>query len=76
VTTRPTVAIKVLRPGIRERFAQDIDTYEWSAAQLEDSRRGAPAAPAGDRSPTSSAGQQRALTCAARPPRPPSSPRR
>jgi ubiquinone biosynthesis protein len=30
-----TVAIKVLRPGIRERFAQDIDTYEWAAAQLE-----------------------------------------
>ncbi len=30
-----TVAIKVLRPGIRERFARDIDTYEWSAAHLE-----------------------------------------
>lgn len=30
-----TVAIKVLRPGIRERFAQDIDTYEWAAAHLE-----------------------------------------
>jgi len=30
-----TVAIKVLRPGIRERFAQDIATYEWAAAQLE-----------------------------------------
>ena len=30
-----TVAIKVLRPGIRERFAEDIDTYEWAAAQLE-----------------------------------------
>jgi ubiquinone biosynthesis protein len=30
-----TVAIKVLRPGIRERFARDIDTYEWAAAQLE-----------------------------------------
>ena len=31
-----TVAIKVLRPGIRERFAEDIDTYEWAAAHLED----------------------------------------
>jgi ubiquinone biosynthesis protein len=30
-----TVAIKVLRPGIRERFAEDIDTYEWAAAHLE-----------------------------------------
>jgi ubiquinone biosynthesis protein len=30
-----TVAIKVLRPGIRERFAHDIDTYEWAAAHLE-----------------------------------------
>ena len=30
-----TVAVKVLRPGIRERFAQDIDTYEWAAAHLE-----------------------------------------
>jgi ubiquinone biosynthesis protein len=29
------VAIKVLRPGIRERFARDIDTYEWGAAHLE-----------------------------------------
>ncbi len=29
------VAIKVLRPGIRERFAADIDTYEWAAAHLE-----------------------------------------
>jgi len=36
VTTegRP-VAIKVLRPGIRKRFARDIDTYEWAAAHLE-----------------------------------------
>jgi len=35
VTTQGrTVAIKVLRPGIRERFARDIDTYEWAAAQL------------------------------------------
>ena len=29
------VAIKVLRPGIRERFARDIATYEWAAAHLE-----------------------------------------
>jgi len=30
-----TVAIKVQRPGIRERFARDIQTYEWAAAHLE-----------------------------------------
>jgi len=29
------VAVKVLRPGIREKFARDIATYEWAAAQLE-----------------------------------------
>jgi len=29
------VAIKVLRPGIRERLARDIVTYEWAAAHLE-----------------------------------------
>jgi ubiquinone biosynthesis protein len=29
------VAIKVLRPGIREKFAADIETYEWAAAHLE-----------------------------------------
>jgi len=29
------VAVKVLRPGIRERFARDIGTYEWAAAHLE-----------------------------------------
>ena len=29
------VAVKVLRPGIRERFTKDIDTYEWAAAHLE-----------------------------------------
>lgn len=29
------VALKVLRPGIRERFARDIATYEWAAAHLE-----------------------------------------
>ena len=29
------VAVKVLRPGIRERFARDIATYEWGAAHLE-----------------------------------------
>ncbi|MEL1249179.1 2-polyprenylphenol 6-hydroxylase [Aurantiacibacter gilvus] len=36
VTTEgKTVAIKVLRPGIRERFERDIATYEWAAAHLE-----------------------------------------
>lgn len=30
-----TVAVKVLRPGIREKFAEDIQTYEWAAAHLE-----------------------------------------
>jgi len=29
------VAIKVLRPGIREKFASDIETYEWAAAHVE-----------------------------------------
>ncbi|MBS0253718.1 MAG: 2-polyprenylphenol 6-hydroxylase [Proteobacteria bacterium] len=29
------VAVKVLRPGIREKFAADIATYEWAAAHLE-----------------------------------------
>jgi len=29
------VAIKVLRPDIREKFARDIATYEWAAAHLE-----------------------------------------
>ena len=29
------VAVKVLRPGVRERFARDIATYEWAAAHLE-----------------------------------------
>ncbi|WP_068077406.1 2-polyprenylphenol 6-hydroxylase [Novosphingobium lentum] len=29
------VAVKVLRPGIREKFGRDIDTYEWAAAHLE-----------------------------------------
>ncbi len=29
------VAIKVLRPGIREKFEADITTYEWAAAHLE-----------------------------------------
>ncbi|MDE1916381.1 MAG: 2-polyprenylphenol 6-hydroxylase [Sphingomonadales bacterium] len=29
------VAIKVLRPGIRDKFAHDISTYEWAAAHLE-----------------------------------------
>ena len=30
-----TVAVKVLRPGVREQFARDLDTYEWAAAHLE-----------------------------------------
>ena len=30
-----TVAVKVLRPGIDEQFARDIDTYEWAAAQVD-----------------------------------------
>ncbi len=29
------VAIKVMRPGIREKLARDINTYEWAAAHLE-----------------------------------------
>ncbi|OYU34010.1 2-polyprenylphenol 6-hydroxylase [Novosphingobium sp. PASSN1] len=29
------VAVKVLRPGVREKFTADIDTYEWAAAHLE-----------------------------------------
>jgi len=29
------VAVKVLRPGIREKFTRDIATYEWAAAHLE-----------------------------------------
>ncbi|MEW4449162.1 2-polyprenylphenol 6-hydroxylase [Qipengyuania sp. JC766] len=29
------VAVKVLRPGIREQFARDIKTYHWAAAHLE-----------------------------------------
>ncbi|SFP50806.1 2-polyprenylphenol 6-hydroxylase [Sphingomonas rubra] len=29
------VAVKVLRPGVEEDFAQAIDTYQWAAAQLE-----------------------------------------
>jgi ubiquinone biosynthesis protein len=30
-----TVAVKVLRPGVEEDFAQAIDTYQWAAAQVE-----------------------------------------
>ena len=30
------VALKVLRPNIREQFARDIATYEWAAAHLEE----------------------------------------
>ena len=29
------VAVKVLRPGIRDKFARDLETYEWAAAHLE-----------------------------------------
>ncbi|MCJ2188737.1 2-polyprenylphenol 6-hydroxylase [Novosphingobium beihaiensis] len=29
------VAVKVLRPRIRETFARDVETYEWAAAHLE-----------------------------------------
>ena len=29
------VAVKVLRPGIEEEFAQAIETYEWAAAHVE-----------------------------------------
>ncbi|MEO5612500.1 MAG: 2-polyprenylphenol 6-hydroxylase, partial [Sphingomicrobium sp.] len=29
------VAVKVLRPGIEQEFAQAIETYEWAAAQVE-----------------------------------------
>ena len=29
------VAVKVLRPGIRERMMRDIETYEWAAAHIE-----------------------------------------
>ncbi|MDE2303413.1 MAG: 2-polyprenylphenol 6-hydroxylase [Sphingomonadales bacterium] len=29
------VAVKVLRPGIRERLLRDIGTYEWAAAHME-----------------------------------------
>ena len=34
-TDGKTVAVKVLRPGIREKFARDIQTYHWAAAHLE-----------------------------------------
>jgi ubiquinone biosynthesis protein len=29
------VAVKVLRPGVRDKFARDIATYEWAAAHFE-----------------------------------------
>ena len=29
------VAVKVLRPGVSEQLARDIETYEWAAAHLE-----------------------------------------
>lgn len=30
-----TVAVKVLRPGIEDDFAEALETYEWAAAQAE-----------------------------------------
>ena len=30
-----TVAVKILRPGVREKFTRDIATYEWAAAHFE-----------------------------------------
>jgi len=29
------VAVKVLRPGVREKLFRDIETYEWAAAHVE-----------------------------------------
>ncbi|HEX7852649.1 MAG TPA: 2-polyprenylphenol 6-hydroxylase [Sphingobium sp.] len=29
------VAVKVVRPGVEDRFARDIETYQWAAAHLE-----------------------------------------
>ncbi|HEX7740996.1 MAG TPA: 2-polyprenylphenol 6-hydroxylase [Sphingobium sp.] len=29
------VAVKVIRPGVQDRFNRDIQTYEWAAAHLE-----------------------------------------
>jgi ubiquinone biosynthesis protein len=29
------VAVKVLRPGVADQFARDIQTYEWAAAHVE-----------------------------------------
>nr|WP_235903772.1 2-polyprenylphenol 6-hydroxylase [Pontixanthobacter luteolus] len=34
-TDGKTVAVKVLRPGIREKFERDLQTYHWAAAHLE-----------------------------------------
>lgn len=34
-STGQVVAVKVARPGVRERFSRDIETYEWAAAHLE-----------------------------------------
>ena len=34
-TEGKAVAVKVMRPGVKEKFARDIDTYEWAAAHLE-----------------------------------------
>ncbi|MEJ7933068.1 2-polyprenylphenol 6-hydroxylase [Sphingobium sp. AN558] len=30
-----TVAVKIIRPGVADRFNRDIATYEWAAAHLE-----------------------------------------
>jgi ubiquinone biosynthesis protein len=30
-----TVAIKVVRPGVEDKFAAALETYEWAAAQME-----------------------------------------
>jgi ubiquinone biosynthesis protein len=35
-TDGATVAVKVVRPGVEEEFAQALETYEWAAAQLEE----------------------------------------
>jgi ubiquinone biosynthesis protein len=70
------VAIKVLRPGIRERFAQDIDTYEWAAAHLEafggEARRLRPRLTIANFKRWTTANS----ICGARRPRPPNSPTR
>jgi ubiquinone biosynthesis protein len=54
-------------PGIRAKFASDIDTYEWAAAHLERSAASRAAAPAAGHR-TSSAGPRASSTCGARRP--------